>query len=186
MCAQKVQLAAPSPEARKTTTTPKSLDEVKSPNDLPSKRVAEWQNRMRSGSCASMLLAKEKSEAFVRHLAKFANVISRVQHKERERQQAIMREKLAKRIERQKAAGKYRKRSTVVKRQKALVRKMRPVTFDICEGDIPCSSNHSISLPPNNARPPCSQFSLCLRTREKVYLTSSLIEYRQHAKKKSR
>lgn len=104
--------------------------------ELPSRVVAEWQKRMRSGSCASILIVKEeesgkKAEAIFKHLEKFAIAIARVQREERDRQHSIMAGKLAKRNERRKAKDKRRKRSTLAKKDRTLVRKstyMKPST----------------------------------------------------------
>ncbi|CDI84804.1 hypothetical protein EPH_0048130 [Eimeria praecox] len=93
--------------------------------NAPSKVVAEWQKRMRSGSCASILITKEdgadkKAAAICKHLEQFLNAVTRVQREEKDRQNKIMEEKMAKRNERRIAKGKHRRRtgSTAAKRDK--------------------------------------------------------------------
>lgn len=95
--------------------------------NAPSTVVAEWQRRMRVGSCASILVSKEdgadaKAAAICKHLEKFVNAVIRVQREERDRQSRIIEEKLAKRNERRLAKGKHRRRSTAIKRDKSSVK----------------------------------------------------------------
>ncbi|CDJ49289.1 hypothetical protein, conserved [Eimeria brunetti] len=93
-------------------------------DNAASRLVAEWQKRIRSGSCASILIAKgdgadAKAAAIGKHLEQFVNAVIRVQREERDRQRKIMEEKLARRNERRLAKGKHRRRSTTTKKSKS-------------------------------------------------------------------
>ncbi|KAL8270980.1 hypothetical protein Esti_005101 [Eimeria stiedai] len=97
------------------------------PTDAPepstSKQVAEWQERMRWGSCASVFLSGggvsgDHSKAFFKQLETFASLVAKTQREERHRQHLIMQGKLEGRAERQLARGKRKKGSIGAKRQK--------------------------------------------------------------------
>lgn len=132
MCAehgtdQTVQVAwadeQPSTEEATSHGVPQSSDQPrKTLEHTPNKAVAEWQKRMRAGSCASILVTKEDGANLGKHLEQFINTVIRVQREERERQTQIMEEKLAKRNELRVARGKHKRRSTAIKRNKSSVK----------------------------------------------------------------
>ncbi|KAL8427177.1 hypothetical protein Efla_006804 [Eimeria flavescens] len=91
---------------------------------LPSKQVAEWQQRMRSGSSASILITRkaespDQAKVFSKQLEHFASAVAKAQRVERDRQQSIMKGKLRKRAERQQAKRSNHKKRTVAKSQKS-------------------------------------------------------------------
>ncbi|KAL8453053.1 hypothetical protein Emag_002013 [Eimeria magna] len=124
---EKVQLQLPpGQEGESEAVAPKSKSHSTDAPDLSmSKQVAEWQDRMRSGSRASVFIPSggqsgEHSKAFLKQLETFASIIAKTQRAERDRQHLIMQEKLKKRTERQVAAGKRKKRNSGAKRKKTI------------------------------------------------------------------
>ncbi|KAL8433803.1 hypothetical protein ACSSS7_003599 [Eimeria intestinalis] len=121
-----VQLQLPSGKEKERESASKSKSHsTDAPELSASKQVAEWQERLRSGSRASVFVPSseqsgDQSKAFLKQLEKFAKVIAKTQREERDRQHLIMQEKLEKRTERQLAAGKLKKRNTVTKKKKSI------------------------------------------------------------------